>query len=51
MFKKDDIIDYGFYKELKIVGKDDNCYKLEDKNGNTKKIYIDLIEKHGEKRE
>jgi len=45
-FKIGDIIDYGFYANLKIIDTDKKHYILEDKSGNKKKIYIELIDKY-----
>lgn len=47
MFNIGDKIDYGFYSNVKIVGEDEHHYILEDKNGNTKKVFKSLIEKYG----
>lgn len=46
MFKVGDMINYGFFTNLKIVGEDEHHFILQDKNGNTKKVFKSLIEKH-----
>lgn len=48
MFKKGDRINYGFYGDLEIVGEDVLHYILKDSSNHTKKIYKELIDKHGE---
>ena len=47
MFKIGDVINYGFYANIKVVGEDEEHYILEDKNGNTKKVYKSLVDKYG----
>ena len=47
MFKIGDIIDYGFYTNIKITDIDDKHYILQDSKGNIKKVYIELVDKHG----
>ena len=47
MFNINDIIDYGFYSDIEIVGIDQKHYILKDQKGNSKKVYIDLVNKHG----
>jgi len=44
VFKIGDSIKYGFYNNVKIVAKDDKHYILEDAKGQTKKVYIELVE-------
>ncbi len=48
MFNKGDYIKYGFYSRLKVVGKDEKHYLLEDCGSNRKNNFIELVEKHGE---
>jgi len=45
-FEIRDKIDYGFYKNIIIIGVDDKHYILKDRNGGTKKVYIELVDKH-----
>jgi len=45
-FNRGDIVNYGFYTKVKIIGKDDKHYILRDKRENIKKVYIDLFEKY-----
>ena len=47
MFKRDDKIDYGFYKDLKVVGEDEKHYILRDRVGNLKKVYKSLVNEYG----
>lgn len=47
MFNIGDVIDYGFFSNVKIVGKTNEEYILRDKNGNIKKVYRSLIDKSG----
>lgn len=49
MFKSGDIINYGLYASIKVVGEDEKHYILEDRNGHQKKIYKELVDKYGEK--
>ena len=51
MFKIGDIIDYSFYKNLEVVDIDDIHYTLKDTKGNTRRIYISLIDKYGRKKD
>ena len=46
MVKIGDIIDYGFFINLKVIKEDELHYTLEDKDGNTKKVYKELVDKH-----
>lgn len=46
MFKIGDVINYGFFVNIKIVGEDEEHFILEDKNGNTKKVYKSIINKY-----
>lgn len=46
MFKVGDKIDYGFFSNLEIVDEDEHHFILEDKSGNTKKVFKSLIKKH-----
>lgn len=48
MFKKGDRINYGFYSNLEVLGEDVLHYILKDNSNNTKKIYKELVDKHGE---
>jgi len=45
-YKLGDKIDYGFYKNLEIIAIDTKHYTLKNKNGGTKKVYIELVDKH-----
>lgn len=47
MFKIGDIIDYGFYEDVKIVDIDNEHYHLKDSKGNIKRVYKSLVDKHG----
>lgn len=47
MFKVGDIINYSFYSNIKVVCEDEECYLMEDKNGNTKKLSKRLVNKYG----
>ncbi len=49
MFKTNDIIDYGFYTNIKVVGENKYHYILEDKYGSKHMIYKDLVNKYGKK--
>ncbi len=49
MFKTNDIIDYGFYTNIKVVGENKYHYILEDKYGSKHMIYKDLVDKYGKK--
>jgi len=44
MFKIGNHIKYGFYSNVEIVDKDEKHYILKDSKGNTKKVYIELVE-------
>lgn len=47
MLKVGDVIIYGFYSNIKIIGEDEFHFILEDKKGNIKKVYKHLVNKHG----
>ena len=49
MIKIGDVINYGFYTELTVAWEDDMHFILKDKNGNQKKVYKELVHKHGQK--
>jgi hypothetical protein len=40
-------VSYAGFKSLLFKGKDERYVILEDKHGDTKKIYIELFAKHG----
>ena len=44
MFKIGDCVDYGFYKNLTIVDKDEKHYILENQLSQQKKVFISLVE-------
>ena len=48
-FKIGDIIDYGFFINIKVIGIGLSHYILEDHNGNVRNRNIDLIDKYGKK--
>ena len=49
-FKTGDTIDYGFFKELKVIKSSITYYILEDSSGNRKKIIKRLVDKYGIKK-
>lgn len=51
MFKIGDIIEYGFYSNVKIVDTDKMHYFLKDSSGNVKKVLKSLVDKHGKLRD
>ena len=51
MFKIGDNIDYGFYKNIFIIGEDDKHYILQYSSGIEKPVYKWLVEKYGKRRE
>lgn len=40
-------VTYGNFVNLSFKGKDERHIVLEDKNGDTKKVYIELFKKYG----
>ena len=40
-------VTYANFKNLSFKGKDEKHVILEDKHGDTKKVYIELFQKHG----
>ncbi len=50
MFKIGDIINYGFATKVEIISMDEKHYTLKDRQGNNKKIYIELVNKYGKLR-
>lgn len=46
-FKINDIIDYCFYKKIRIYDIDSKYYIIKDKRGNTRKLYRYLVNKYG----
>jgi len=48
MFKIGDKINYMFYSNLEIIKEDVLHYTLKDSSNHTKKVYKELIDKHGE---
>ena len=49
MFEIGNIIKYGFYDKIKIIGEDKYHFILQDKNMNEKKIHKSLIHKYAKK--
>ena len=45
MIEVGDVIDYGFYINIKVIDMDDLYYYLEDKAGNKRKSYKFLVDK------
>jgi len=48
MFEIGNMIKYGFYNKIKIIGEDKEHFILQDKNMNEKKVYKSLINKYAE---
>lgn len=46
MFKEGDVINYGFWKNVKIVGEDEKHYILQDCKEHKKKVYKELVEEN-----
>ena len=49
-FEDGDIIDYGFFKDLKVIKRGRSYYTLEDSSGNKKRVYKRLVDKYGIKK-
>ncbi len=49
-FKAGDTINYGFFKELKVIKSGISYYTLEDSSGNRKRIIKRLVDKYGIKK-
>jgi len=47
MFKIDDKINYGFYKNVTIIGEDEKHFVLQTTSGSQKKIYKKLVNNNG----
>lgn len=43
----DTVVNYSLYKNVLYKGKDEKYVHLEDRHGDTKKIYIELFLKYG----
>lgn len=47
MFQIGDFVNYMFYREIEIVGKNMICYVLKNSKGEEKEVYKELIDKYG----
>ena len=49
MFNVGDTLNFGFFTNVEVIGISGKNYILKDKQGNEKKVYIELVNKYGKK--